>query len=87
MEVKKKNIAAYKSSYLLKCDYMDLRAMVLSATVDSPVLALALYDRDLSYLTRRVKPTGDNCHMRAGIRIACAFFGVSDPFPVRSQSD
>jgi len=89
METEKNSICTCKTNFLLRCDYKDLCALVLTASAESPVLALNLGERDLSYLTHRVKPDGDSRHLEAGIRMACAFFGVGDPFPeyVSDRSD
>ena len=81
MEVKKQKIGAQKTNYFLHCDYGHLCNLVSSATVEVPAVANVLLERDLSYLMRHVKPGGDNSHMDASVRMACAFLELRDPFP------
>lgn len=77
----RKTIGTQKSDYLLHCNYKYLDELVSSATLESPLVASLLLERDFIYLMKPVNPAGDSCHLKASVRMACAFFGVGDPFP------
>lgn len=78
-------VGMYNSVALLDCDYATLRKDVSRAVIECPAIISLFRQRDLSMLTAETT-TVPEIHMRACLRMTCAFIGIKDPYPERKSA-
>jgi len=73
------------SRLLLEYDYQKLGREVSRAIIECPAIFSFLGQRDLSVLTNG-NAGASELHMKACLRMTCAFIGLKDPFPGRKNA-
>lgn len=78
-------VGMHNSVAMLDCDYAELRKDVSRAVIECPAIISLFRQRDLSLLTTETAMVSE-IHMKACLRMTCAFIGVKDPYPKRKNA-